>query len=221
MNKNYAVILSGCGAKDGSEIQEAVTALLAIAKTGNKYTIYAPNIDQKHVVNHNDDTEMQETRNVLVEAGRIARGEIYDLANINVSEFDALVIPGGFGAAKNLFDFAFKHTDFTVLPIFEKVVREFHSLGKPIGAMCVAPVVIASIFGDKSVEITLGADSPLSKEIEDKFGAKVTVAARDGVVIDTVNKIVTTPCYMYGDSSIVDIAKGAENMIASCNTLIG
>lgn len=219
MNKNYAVILSGCGVKDGSEIHEAVMALLAIDKAGNKYTAFAPNIDQKHVVNHIDDTEMQETRNVLIEAGRISRGEIYDLESINVSAFDGLVIPGGFGAAKNLFDFAFKHMDFTILPIFEKVVREFHRLGKPIGAMCISPVAIAKIFGSNGVEITLGSESPLFKELEDKFGAKVTATTRDGVVIDKVNKIITTPSYMCGDSSIANIAKGAENMIAALDSI--
>ena len=219
MNKNYAVILSGCGAMDGSEIHEAVSALLAIAKAGNKYTIFAPNIEQKHVVNHNEAIEMQETRNVLVEAGRIARGNIFDLETINVADFDGLVIPGGFGAAKNLFDFAFKHTDFTILPIFEKVVREFNAMQKPIGAMCVSPVVIAKIFGDKAVELTLGGDSPLNKEIEEKFGAKVIITSRSGVVIDSINKVVTTPCYMYGDSSIVDIAMGAENMVAELDKL--
>lgn len=219
MNKNYAVILSGCGAKDGSEIQEAVTALLAIAKAGNKYTVFAPDINQHHVVNHIDDTEMNETRNVMVESARISRGVIEELSTLDISKYDGLVLPGGFGAAKNLFDFAFNYTNFSIFPLFESIVKGFHDAKKPIGAMCISPVMIAKTFGDKGVEITLGDNPELAKDISDKFGAKVSVVGRDGVSVDAKNKIVTTACYMYGDSSIVDIALGAENMIAELDKM--
>ena len=219
MNKKYAVILSGCGAKDGAEIHESVAALIAISKAGNQYTIFAPNINQQHVINHSTDAVQDETRNVLVEVNRIARGEAKSLEELDVEQFDGLVIPGGFGAAKNLFDFAFKGFDFSVLPLFEEKVRAFHTKGKPIAAMCISPVAIAKIFSIEKVEVTFGADSPMCKEAEDKFGVKITPATRNGVVIDQLNKIVTTPSYMYGDSTIADIASGAENLIAELDRL--
>lgn len=219
MNKKYAVILSGSGAKDGSEIHESVLALLAIVKSGNSYTVFAPNINQSHVVNHIDDSEMEQVRNVMIESSRISRGNICDLETIDINAFDGVVIPGGFGAAKNLFDFAFNYTDFTIIPLVEKVVRGFHSLGKPIGAMCISPVMIAKMFGNSGVEITLGEESQLSKDIESTFGANVITAKRDGIVVDSKNKIVTTPSYMYGDSSILDIATGADNLIKELDKL--
>ena len=219
MNKKYAVILSGCGAKDGAEIHESVSTLIAISKAGNQYTIFAPDINQKQVINHSTDAEENETRNILVEANRIARGEAKPLEELDATQFDGLVIPGGFGAAKNLFDFALNGFDFTVLPIFEKKVCQFHTEGKPIAAMCIAPMVLAKLFGNKNVKLTLGADSQLCKDTEKEFGAKVIETSRSGVVIDDVNKIVTTPCYMYGDSTIADIAFGAENLIAELDRL--
>ena len=219
MNKKYAVILSGCGAKDGAEIHESVAALIEKSKARNQYTIIAPKINKQHVINHGTDAVQDETRNVLVEANRIARGEAKSLEELDVEQFDGLVIPGGFGAAKNLFDFAFNGFDFTVLPLFEEKIRAFHTKGKPIAAMCISPVAIAKIFSSEKVEVTFGADSPMCKEAEAKFGVKITPATRNGVVIDQLNKVVTTPSYMYGDSTIADIASGAENLIAELDKL--
>lgn len=213
--KTFAVILSGCGAKDGAEIHESVSALIAIAKAGLQYKIFAPDKMQRHVVNHIDDTEMQEQRNVLIESARIARGDIQPLENLKVSDFDGLVFPGGFGAAKNLFTYAFDGLDFEVMPEIQKIVLDFHQSGKPIGAMCIAPMMIAKILGSRGVKLTLGGASELNAQVEQKFGAKIQVADRSAALVDEKNKVVSTPCYMYGDSSIAHIAQGAENMIAA------
>lgn len=221
--KKYAVVLSGCGPKDGSEIQEAVSALIAISKSGAEYQIFAPDMPQAHVINHLTDKEMPESRNVLVEAGRIARGNIIALAQLNPSDFDALIFPGGFGAAKNLFTFAFDGLDFKVLPEVEKVLKAFHEAGKPIGAMCISPVMIAKVFGDTKaapsdrVLVTLGPDSDLSPQIENTFGAQVQSIPATAALADHKHKIVTTPCYMWGEARIAEIAQGAEEMVKLIN----
>lgn len=219
MNRRYAVILSGCGAKDGSEIHEAVMALYAIKENGNDYAVFAPDIEQKEVVNHLNDKVTTEKRNVLVESARIARGSIRPLGELAVDQFDVLLFPGGFGAAKNLFDFAFKYTDFTVLPAVEQVARAFYAAGKPIGAMCIAPVMMAKIFSAEKAEITLGAKGDLANDIEAKFGVTVVEADYEEAVVDAANRIVTTPAYMYGDATIVNIARGALNMVRELDRL--
>ncbi len=213
MNKKYAVILSGCGAQDGAEIYEATYALLAIARNGNSYKIFAPNIEQKHVINHLDGSELAQSRNVMQEAARIARGAVSPLSELRAEDFDTLVIPGGFGAAKNLFDFAFNYTNCTIIEDYQRVVEEFWAAKKPIGAMCIAPVSIAKILGSKGVEVTLGPSGELTEDIQKAYGATVSQTLRDGVIIDQKNLIVTTPAFMYGDSSIVDIAAGAQQMV--------
>ncbi len=219
MNKKYAVVLSGCGAKDGAEIHESVSALIAISKAGNTYQIFAPNINQKHVVNHITDEEMTEQRNVMVEAARIARGDIKPLEELNVNDFDALVLPGGFGAAKNLFTLAFDGLDFKVLPEMERIILDFHKNKKPIGAMCISPVLISKILGSYGVTLTFGPENPMAQDVENKFGAKVVVIGRDEALLDAQNKVVSTPCYMYGDSNIAQIAQGAENMVAKIDNI--
>ena len=105
-SKNILVILSGCGVYDGAEIHESVLTLLALARHGASVTIAAPNKDQMHVINHATGDVMSESRNVMVEAARIARGQITDLSEIQSGDYDAVFIPGGFGAAKNLCTFA-------------------------------------------------------------------------------------------------------------------
>lgn len=159
-NFRAAVVLAGCGVYDGSEITEAVSMLIALSTHGAKYQVFAPNVDQAHVVNHTNGSEMSEKRNVLVESARIARGDVKDLATINSSDFDALLFPGGFGAAKNLSDFGFKGGDMTVNPDVEKALKSFHQSSKVIGLACISPIIAARVFGTKfggpGVTLTLG-----------------------------------------------------------------
>ena len=207
--KKFAVIISGCGVFDGAEIHEAVLTLLAIDRQGASYQVFAPNIDQHHVVNHFTGQVMDEKRNVLVEAARIARGEIMSLKDLDAAHFDALIIPGGFGAAKNLCSWAYEGDDCKVNPDVEKAVRTMLSLKKPIGAMCIAPVILARILSGTS--LTTGKDKP-SREFIEKTGSRYVTAGHGEVVIDEDNKIFSTPCYML-DASISQVAEGAENIV--------
>ena len=209
--KKFALILSGCGVYDGSEIHEAVMALLAIDKCGCRVEIFAPDIKQHHVINHRTGKEMPEQRNVLIESARIARGRIRPLQELVASEFDGLVIPGGFGSAKNLSDYAFVGAKMRVLPEIEKVLREMHALNKPIGAMCISPVLLANVFGH--VELTIGHDEQTAVDME-QMGARHKQTHGSEVVIDADYKLVSTPCYMV-NAGISQIAAGAEAMIAA------
>ena len=217
--KKVAVILSGCGAMDGAEIHESVLLISALARAGVEYHIFAPNRDQKDVVDFISGEPMNESRNILIESARIARGQVKELSELNVEEFDGLALPGGFGAAKNLFTFAYDGLDFTVCNDVEMVIKAFHNAQKPIAAMCIAPMLLAKLLGSNGVEITLGPDTELCKEVEARFGAKITSTSRDGVVVDRVNRAVTTPAYMYGDNTIVGVGDGATNMVAAFITL--
>lgn len=209
--KKFAVVLSGCGVYDGAEIQEAVLALLAIKKHGAEYEIFAPDIFQHHVVNHLTGSEMDEKRNVLIESARIARGKVKPLSEFNARSFDALIFPGGFGVAKNLCNYAFEGSDCKVNPEVEKVIKDMVSLHKPIGAMCVSPVLISKILGN--VEVTLGSDAESAENIR-KMGSKHTNTTHGDVVIDRNHLIYTTPCYML-DANILQIELGAYNLVSS------
>ena len=207
--KNFAIILAGCGVYDGAEIHEAVMAMYAVMKNGAEYQLFAPDIAQHHVVNHLTGAEMPETRNVLVESARIARGKIKPLTDLDMRSFDALLFPGGFGVAKNLCSFAFKGADCEVHPQVGKVVREAVSLRKPVGALCISPVILAKVLGE--VEITIGSDTGTAAAVE-KMGAKHKNTSHGQVVTDTRHKVFTTPCYML-DATILQIAEGADNLV--------
>lgn len=207
--KKFAVILSGCGVFDGSEIHEATLTLLAISKLGAEYDIFAPEIEQYHVINHLTGEVMEEKRNVLVESARIARGNIQPLKKLDMSNYDALVIPGGYGAAKNLSTFAFDGANMNVLPEVEKVIIDAAKQNKPIGALCISPVILSKVLGN--VSLTIGNSIDVSKVLEN-FGSKHVNTSHTEVAIDPDNKIVTTPCYML-ESSIAQIYEGIENSI--------
>jgi enhancing lycopene biosynthesis protein 2 len=207
--KNFAIILAGCGVYDGAEIHEAVMAMYAVMKNGAEYQLFAPDIAQHHVVNHLTGAEMPEIRNVLVESARIARGKIKPLTDLDMRSFDALLFPGGFGVAKNLCSFAFKGADCEVHPQVSKVVREAVSLRKPVGALCISPVILAKVLGE--VEITIGSDTGTAAAVE-KMGAKHRNTSHGQVVTDTRHKVFTTPCYML-DATILQIAEGADNLV--------
>ncbi len=207
--KKFAVVLSGCGVYDGSEIHEATMTLYAIVKNGGTYEIFAPDIDQYHVINHYNGKEVQETRNVLVESARIARGKIKDLATFNADEFDALIFPGGFGVAKNLSSYAINGAECTVDLTIEHAVLEMVKKGKPIGALCIAPAIMAKIL--KGALVTIGHDKKTIADIE-KMGSKHKTTTHTEVVIDEKFKLVTGPCYML-DANILQIAEGAEKVV--------
>lgn len=209
--KKFAIVLSGCGVFDGAEIHEATLTMLAIKKLGADYQIFAPDIDQHHVINHYTGKEMKEKerRNVLVESARIARGDIKSLDEFNVNKFDALIFPGGFGAAKNLSSVAFKGAEAEVDEEVERAVKEMLVAKKPIGALCISPAVIAKIIGD--VRVTIGQEEDTAKTIEAMGATHVTTDHGD-VVIDDDKLVFTTPCYML-EADITQIWDGAFNIV--------
>ncbi len=207
--RTFAVVLSGCGVYDGTEIHEAVLTLLAIDRNNCTYQIFAPNIEQYHVINHSTGEISNEKRNVLVESARIARGNIKTLSDFNAADYDALIFPGGFGAAKNLSNFAFKGGDCEVNNDVEKAVKAMVEANKPVGALCIAPAIIASIL--KNVDVTIGNDADTAKNVE-KTGAHHIVSNHAEVVKDSKLKVFSTPCYML-DATISQIADGADNIV--------
>ena len=210
--KRIGVLLSGCGVYDGSEIHEATLTLYFLDKEGAEIICMAPDKDQRDVINHLSGEPASEKRNVMVEAARIARGIIRDVRTVKVEDIDALVVPGGFGAAKNLCSFAVDGADCKVDENVATLLRELHKNKKPIGALCIAPTVIAGVFGKTCApEITIGGDVSTAEKIE-AMGARHKTAAADEIVIDAENRIVTTPCYMLAQS-IKEVGAGIEKLI--------
>ncbi len=208
--KKFAVVLSGSGVFDGAEIHEATLTLYAIKKLGADYDVFAPDIPQYHVVNHLTGEQMEQERNVLVESARIARGKISPLNGFDPADYDALIFPGGFGVAKNLCTFAIEGPDdYQVDPAVEKALKDMHRAGKPIGALCISPVLFAKTFS--GVILTIGQDKDTAEAVE-KMGASHQPAGHGEVVIDQKNNLFTTPCYML-DADIVQVARGAEQIV--------
>lgn len=211
MAKRVAVVLSGCGVYDGSEIYESVLTLLRLDQNGARVQCFAPNIEQLHVVNHaNGAVAEGESRNVMVEAARLARGNIKDLAEADAGDFDAVILPGGFGAAKNLSDFALKGAGLSVNPDLLKFVQAMRSAGKPVGLMCIAPAMTGILFGDGAI-CTIGNDKGTAEAIE-ATGAVHRDCAVDDVCVDQTNKLVTTPAYMLA-GSISEAASGINKLV--------
>ncbi|MCQ4348798.1 isoprenoid biosynthesis glyoxalase ElbB [Pseudomonas stutzeri] len=208
--KKVAVILSGCGVYDGAEIHESVLALLRLSQRGAQVQCFAPDIPQHHVIDHLTGTEMAESRNVLVESARIARGQVSDVRGLQAADFDALVIPGGFGAAKNLSDFAFKGASCTVQPDVLAAARSFAEAGKPIGLICIAPAMAARIYGP-GVHCTIGHDPDTAAKLAD-MGAEHVDCPVDDVVVDAQRKLVTTPAYMLA-KSLAEAASGINKLV--------
>jgi enhancing lycopene biosynthesis protein 2 len=207
--KKIAVVLSGNGVFDGAEIHESVLTLLAIAKAGASYQVFAPDMEQYHVINHITGEPMDEKRNVLIEAARIARGNILPLDQYKPADYDALIMPGGFGAAKNLSSFAFDGANCMVNKSVEVALKSTHEAGKPIGALCIAPVILARLF--KDARVTIGGDEGTAAAIGEMGGVH-EVTSHGEVVVDTALKLATTPCYML-DANVQQIAEGAENVV--------
>ncbi len=191
------VLLSGCGVNDGSEIHETVITMLALDRADVETHLMAPNIDQMHVINHYTGQEMDEFRNVLVESARIARGDIKDMAEVTAGDLDALIIPGGFGVAKNLSDYAMSGAECSINPDVYRLVSEMVLLKKPIGAICIAPAMMAKILAEqnRSATMTIGKDESTAKDIQ-AMGSTHKECPVEEMVIDEENNIVTTPAYM-------------------------
>ena len=206
------VILAGCGVYDGAEIHESVLTLLALDRAGVEIVCLAPDVPQMHVVNHlTGKPAPGETRNVLVEAARIARGAVQDVAKADPSEFDAIVIPGGFGAAKNLSTFAVAGEACTVDPGVANLVRAVHAAGKPVGAMCIAPVILAKLLGEEKPSLTIGTDAATAGKVN-AMGAHHVSCPVESIVVDGKRKLVTTPAYMLA-GRISEAAEGIEKLV--------
>ncbi|EPM4284869.1 isoprenoid biosynthesis glyoxalase ElbB [Vibrio alginolyticus] len=209
--KKVAVILSGSGVYDGSEIHEAVLALYAIEKAGATWHCFAPNIDQLHVINHITGDEMDETRNVLIESARIARGNIDDVAKLNVDEYDALLLPGGFGAAKNLTDFAVSGAECSINTHVAQACRAFANAKKPAGYLCISPVIIPMIY-EQGVKGTVGNDEAVSIAFNQMGGEHTTCPVED-IVFDEKHLVLSTPAYMLAEN-ISQAASGIEKLVS-------
>ncbi len=213
--KRVAVVLSGCGVFDGSEIHEAVLTLLYLDKAGAEIRCFAPDRPQMHVIDHRAQQPVEgETRNVLTESARIARGEIAPLTELNMDQFDAIVFPGGFGAAKNLCTLATEGPNCQIGPDVERIIQDAHAKGKVIGALCIAPALIARAFkGDSTVTptLTIGSDAATAGALRE-MGATNQPAAVNEIAVDAKNKIVSTPAYMLGPT-ISKVAEGIEKLV--------
>ena len=212
--KRVGVILAGSGYLDGSEIQEATLTLLFLDKRGAKVTAMAPDVRQMHVVDHvKGEAAGSETRNVLHEAARITRGAIVDVKTVKAEDLDALIIPGGYGAAKNLCTFATEGVKLQVNPDVERLVRDMAAAGKPLGFVCIAPVIAAKVLGAKKVKLTIGND-PATAAALNALGAVHVDTPVEQIVVDEKNRVVSTPAYMLGPT-IAPVAAGIERLVGA------
>jgi enhancing lycopene biosynthesis protein 2 len=208
------VCLSGCGVYDGSEIHEAVITLLALDRAGAEAVCMAPDVEQMHVIDHRTGEPVEERRNVLTESARIARGQIVDLAEVHASQLDALILPGGFGAAKNLCDFAVKGGNSQANPELARLLREMLEARKPVGAICIAPAAVAAALRGKGLKetLTIGNDEETAAGLE-ALGARHASCPVDQFRVDLAHRIVSTPAYMLA-GRISEAAEGIERLVA-------
>jgi enhancing lycopene biosynthesis protein 2 len=217
--KRVGVVLSGCGFLDGAEIHESVITLLALDRAGAAVRVLAPEIIQTDVVDHRAGKPTTERRNVLIEAARISRGEIENVARVRADDFDAIILPGGYGAAKNLSSFAAAGKAMKVDPDVEKLLREAHTRKLPLGFWCIAPCIAARLFGEQRPRLTIGNDADTARALE-SMGAVHVDCRVDDIVVDDECKIVTTPAYMLGPS-IAPVAAGIDKAVARVLQLAG
>lgn len=210
----YGVVLSGCGVRDGSEIHEATLLLLALEKAGVNARCFAPDKAQACVVDHlTGESEGNGDRNVLVESARIARGAIEPLSALDPMSIDGLAFPGGFGAALNLSDYGLAGADMRVDEEVRAAIEAMHQAHKPLGFACIAPVLAARVLGARHPKLTIGNDAQTAAHLE-AMGARHVDAPADGVVVDEVNRVVTTPAYMLA-SGLSEVARGMDNLVAA------
>jgi enhancing lycopene biosynthesis protein 2 len=217
--KIVGVLLAGCGVYDGAEIQEAVLTLLALDRAGVEVLCIAPDMEQHHVINHLTGEVMEEKRNVLVEAARIARGNILNISEISGYQLDALIVPGGFGAAKNLSTFAFEGEHCVIHTDVARLIRELHELKKPIGMICIAPVIAGRLFGPNNVKITIG-DDLATIQILTQWGAEHINCTVCDIVGDEAHQLITTPAYMRNER-IRDVAIGIDALVKAVLDKLG
>jgi len=217
--KKIGVLLSGCGFLDGSEIHEAVLTLLALDRAGAEAFCLAPDIMQHDVINHCTAQKMKnESRNILVESARIARGAITNLADINTLSLDALILPGGYGASKNLSNYEFKAADCDVNADVAMALQSFYKSGKPLGFLCIAPTIAAKVLGREHIELTIGNDPETAANIE-AMGSRHIDCPVWNTVVSSKGKIVSTPAYMLG-ATIGEVAKGIDKLVSDLLTLL-
>lgn len=209
--KKVAVVLSGCGFMDGSEINEAVFTLLCLDKADAAYQCFAPDKNQYHVINHLTGEPTEETRNVLVESARIARGEVRPLSDFDAKDYDALLFPGGFGAAKNLCDFAFEGENCQVYPEITQAVHQMHAAKKPVGFICIAPAMIPKLY-PQGAKSTIGTDRDTAAKITAMGGDHQDCAVTD-IIVDDTHKVVSTPAYMLAER-LSEAYTGIEKLVS-------
>lgn len=210
MAKKIAVVLSGCGNKDGAEITEAVSLMIALSEQGAEVEFFAPN-EEFVAKNFLTGEPMPEKRNIMAEAARISRSKIKDLKSLDAEAFDGLALPGGFGAALNLSTWATKGAACSVNADLEKALRAFYKSSKPIGAICIAPTLVARVLGRENVTVTIGNDPETAAEIK-KTGAIHETCPVDDYITDRLHKIITTPAYMYDGATPAQIFKGVSGL---------
>lgn len=211
MTKQVAVVLAGCGVFDGSEIYETTLTLLRLDQLGIGYRCFAPDIEQNHVINHlNQEVVEGERRNVLQESARLARGEISPLSELVADDFDAVIVPGGFGVAKNLSDFASESDSMQVLEALKEALAGFREEAKPIGLMCIAPVMVPRLLGD-GIAVTIGNDPAVSGAISAMGGLHRSCGVED-IVVDLEHRVITTPAYMLA-TNISEAATGIFKLV--------
>lgn len=214
MKTKVALILSGCGVYDGAEIHESVLTLLALAKAGAKVSCIAPDIAQRHVIDHaTGEVLEEEDRNVMSEAARISRGDILPLDNVKAEDFDAFIYAGGFGVAKNLSSYAFDGADYDVDPAVIDLIQSAHEAGKAQGFMCIAPILAARALGEQHVQLTIGNDADTATAMVTK-GAQHVSCEVDSIVVDEANRVVSTPAYMLA-KSITEAENGINQLVAA------
>ncbi len=213
MAKNIAVVLSGCGFLDGSEITEAVLTLLALDQAGAQYACFAPDREQRDVINHLTQTASSESRNILVESARIVRGNIKPIDKLDAADFDAVIFPGGYGAAKNLCDYAVAGNSASTPADVARVVQDFHKAGKPVGALCISPAMIAATLGKDcdGLQLTIGNDAATATDLESMGVQHQERSVRD-VCVDQKNRVVSTPAYMY-ETKPADVFTAIEKLV--------
>ncbi|XOV67856.1 MAG: isoprenoid biosynthesis glyoxalase ElbB [Fluviicola sp.] len=222
------VLLSGCGVYDGAEIHEATLTLLSIAEIGAEAVCISVDRDQHHVVNHTNGEEMNEKRNMLVEAARIARGNISNINDVNPADIDGLIIPGGFGSAKNFTNWAFEGPNGEILPEVKLLIVNMLNVGKPVAALCVSPVVMAKALEGSNIQakMTIGSDKEGSPyDIQgfsgglESLGATTEMKTVREILVDSANKIITAPCYMM-DANILDVRKNVRSAVEALRDLV-
>ena len=213
MTKKVAVILAGCGVFDGSEVYEASLVQLRLDEADAEFQCMAPNVDQMHVLNHISGETMEETRNVLVESARLCRGNIIDVAQAKASDFDAVIVPGGFGAAKNLCSFAVDGTDMSINESVLGFLQSMRDQKKPIGLVCIAPVLATKIF-DGGAKVTLGSEDDDAAKAVEAMGAKHQACGVDQICIDDQNNLITTPAYMLA-GRIREASAGISKLVSA------